>query len=536
MRPGFAIGLACSNTHIAPLWTLAGIAQLLLAAPTAAQETTPGGSAAQTSAAQASAEAPAIAGLTISPEEQEAEVRAHFAPAIHRPGGLTSEQAARAAAVQSPRAKAAQTKVDSAEAQVDSVVWQYLPRLTLSASYTHLSPQPSVQGGTPFNLVVSEQAGPITDVSQLQAFDGTLAFVPIRNQYALNAGLVVPVSDYLLNLSKASKGAKQGRRAAELNEQAERVSSAANARLAYYTWASAKLQAREATTAVERAQKQKETLEAQFAAGRAARADVLRADAYLAGTELDLKRAYTAEAIAREQLNVLMNGGAKSQPEWEIGEDLLADEPADDLGNKSIEDLQREGIQSRLELQSLRTSSEALRLKAGVERSNTYPHLDAVANATYANPNQRIVPPTEGWYGTWDVGLRLSWTLNSLGIQAAQAKQSEASAREMLAQAEGVEDALRAEVLGAYRTHQEALLARSSAQRGLTAAEAAHRDRKILFDNGRATSLDLLESETTLVDARLSLVRTYLAARQARVRLEHAIGRDIPGTLAGTTP
>jgi len=497
------------------------------AAPAAPPATAPAAAPAAGPSAPAAA-APTPAAAPAAPAAASGDtVRQHFAPLINQPGGLTSKQAAVAAAKQSPSAKAAQTKVDSAQAQIDAVTWRYLPTLTLSASYTHLSPQPSTDQALPFNLVVSDQPGPVTDLNSLQAFDSTLAFVQQLDQFSLNAGLNVPISDYLLNLSKASRGAKTARRSAELNEKAERVNSAANARLAYYDWASAKLQAAEAGKSVERAQKQKETLEAQLATGRAARADVLRADAFLANAELDQKRAESAEVIARERLNVLMTGGEKIQPTWNIGEDLLLEESVDSVGTQTIEELQREALGTRLELQSMRATAAALMERAGVERSNVYPRLDAFANATYANPNQRIVPQIAEWAGSWDVGARLSWTLNNIGTQGNQAKQSEASAREFLAQAEGMEQALRGEVLGAYHLYREASLATTTARRGVVAAEVAYRDRVILFENGRATSLDLLEAESALVEARVALVRTYVLVRSSRVRLEHAVGRDI---------
>jgi outer membrane protein TolC len=510
------------------LWAAPLLAQAPAAAPATAPPPASVADPAVAPAAVAATAPPSERAQVAGSETGKDEVRAHFAPLINRPGGLTSKQAAAAAAKQSPTAKAAQSKIDSAQAQIDAVTWRYLPTLSVSASYTHLSPQPQAASNTqPFNIVVSDQPGQVTDLANLFAFDGTSAFVQQVNQFSLNAGLTVPLSDYLLNMSKATRGAKTGKRAAELNEKAERVNSAGNARLAYYDWSSAKLTAEETGKSVERAHKQKETLEAQLATGRAARADVLRADAFLANTELDQKRAESAEVIARERLNVLMTGGERSQPTWEIGEDLLTEEDVDSTFPQSIEDLQREALATRLELKSMRSTAAALMERAGVERSNVYPRLDAFANATYANPNPRIIPQVAEWAGSWDVGARLSWTLNSIGTQGNQAKQSEANAREFLAQAEGMEQSLRGEVLSAYHLYREATLATGTARRGVAAAEVAYRDRVILFENGRATSLDLLEAESALVDSRVALVRTYVLVRSSRVRLEHALGRDI---------
>jgi outer membrane protein len=135
--------------------------------------------------------------------------------------------------------------------------------------------------------------------------------------------------------------------------------------------------------------------------------------------------------------------------------------------------------------------------------------------------------------GSWDLGLRLSWTPNSLGTDYAKAAQSQAEAEQVAAQISEIEFTLRSEVLQEYRTLQEATLATNAAQRGFEASEAAYNDRIILFENGRATSLDLLEAENALVRARLDLVAAYLSARISRVRLDHAVGRDIASTLQG---
>src|SRR5690606_23728247 len=157
----------------------------------------------------------------------------------------------------------------------------------------------------------SAPPGPITVPGDpLFAIDSSaFAFDSPPNLWYLNAGLIVPISDYLLNMSQALTGAKSAKKAAKLQEQAARVNAAANARLAYYDWVRARMRMVEAQKAIERSQAQLQTLKDLAAAGRAARADVLRQDAQLAQTELGFRQVSTQEAVAREQLNVLMSGG-----------------------------------------------------------------------------------------------------------------------------------------------------------------------------------------------------------------------------------
>ena len=92
---------------------------------------------------------------------------------------------------------------------VTKTIYNYAPRLTLQASYTRQStPSNNATFGTGALVVTEEPPGPIADDAQLFALDSSaFNFNPIPNQYRLSAGLVVPISDYLLNMSQALSGA-----------------------------------------------------------------------------------------------------------------------------------------------------------------------------------------------------------------------------------------------------------------------------------------------------------------------------------------
>jgi outer membrane protein TolC len=262
-------------------------------------------------------------------------------------------------------------------------------------------------------------------------------------------------------------------------------------------------------------------------AGRVSRADVLRQDAFLARTELDLRRARVQADVSQQQLHQLMTGGEGKLPAWKIGEDVLSERPGDNVSGEPIEALQNEAIKNRLEIQALENTVYALKQKSAVERSQGYPRLEGFGNLTYANPNQFYIPPAPDWNGSWDVGIRLTWTLNDLGSASAVARTTDSDAAQIRIQRQQLADQLRTEVLTSASTMEEASLARESAHRGLEAAQASYDDRVQLFQHGRATSLDLLESESALLRARLDLIQSYLALRMARVRFDHAVGRDV---------
>lgn len=447
---------------------------------------------------------------------------------VGQAGGLTSDQAARQAAAYSQEAKVAEADHQSARAQQSRTIFNYAPRLTLTASYTRQSipEQTNIFGGT--SLVGTTATGsPLAD-DELFAIDGaSFNFNPIENQYYLNAGLVVPISDYLLNMTQSLEGVRAAKKTAKLNEKAARVSAAANARLAYYDWVRAKLAQGEADKSLHRAREQHKLLQDLHSAGRVARADVLRQDAFVANSELNVRRAATQETVARQNLHMMMNGGKGNAPSWRIGEDILREQLGDAVKAEDLERYHREALQNRLEIQALDTTVYALGKQKSVEKTRAFPRVEGFGNVTYANPNPRFFPQEDEWNTSWDVGIRAVWTVNDIGSASADANVTNAEVARVKAQRQQVQDALRTEVLSAHQGMQEAGLARESAERGVAAAEAAHDDRKMLFEGGRATAFDVLDAETTLVTARLNLVQAYVALRMARVRFDHALGRDV---------
>src|SRR5690606_8742930 len=151
----------------------------------------------------------------------------------------------------------------------------------------------------------------------------------------------------------AFAGVNAAKRTAELNQKAARLNAAANARLTYYEWVRAVLEAAEAERTIQRAEAQLADLKRLQGAGRVSRADVLRQDAFLARTELDLRRARVQADLSQQRLHQFMSGGEGKLPAWKIGEDVLTERPGDDVSGQSIEELQNEAIKNRLEIQAL---------------------------------------------------------------------------------------------------------------------------------------------------------------------------------------
>jgi hypothetical protein len=173
-------------------------------------------------------------------------------------GGLTADEAAREAASYSQEARAAQEDIKVARAEESRTLFNYAPRVTLTASYTRQSvpDQQSAFGDT--NLVGTTGTGVLAPTDPLFAIDSSaFSFNPIANQWYLNAGVIVPISDYLLNMSQAFAGADAAKKSAKTSEKAARVNASANARLTYYDWVRTRLKKVEARQSIARAEAQK---------------------------------------------------------------------------------------------------------------------------------------------------------------------------------------------------------------------------------------------------------------------------------------
>jgi len=399
----------------------------------------------------------------------------------------------------SPAARGRAADALAAEAQRDRADVAYYPRLLATARYTRLSPIDAPEIGPPgagFSLPV------------------------ILDQYLVQAGVTVPLSDYLSRLPRTRGAAERSRAAAELGKTAAEQGAALGARLGYYGWARARLSEEVTRMSVEQTRRHLELARASHETGRAPRVEVLRAEALVAMAELTNERARNAAALAEARLRTVMHD--ESTAPLEIGEGLLS--PLADPPPPPVDVLVARALGHRPELRALSESTRALGEEERATRAGSMPRLDAFGNAYLANPSQRVIPQEEKWRVTWDVGVQLSWSPNDLGTVGATVRGIDARARKLEAERAEVVDAIRDEIAAARVAALESRSARETAERGLAAAEEAYRVRNELFELGRGTGTDVVDAEGDVLRARLELIQTSVDARVARARLGHAVG------------
>jgi outer membrane protein TolC len=336
--------------------------------------------------------------------------------------------------------------------------------------------------------------------------------------------LNVPLSDYLLRIPQGYAAATKNEKAAKLSESASRLKAASDARVVYYTWVRAKLQEIVADQAYAQAKAHLIDARHGFDAGTLSKADVLRFESQAASSLLLVERAKSLAEVTETQIRVAMHD--PSPGAYEVGETVVGEQPTV-AGTENLAALWSEASAARLETKALQQTSDSLREQAKVARAGNLPRLDAFGDAIYANPNQRIFPLENAFRATWDVGVQLTYSPNDIALSGATGKNLDARASSLVSQREALEDGIRIEVTQSRNAFREAEATIESTAQGLAAAEEGYRVRRSLFRNGRATAVELTDAETDLTRSRLEAINARIDARIAKVRLEHAVGRDV---------
>ncbi len=431
---------------------------------------------------------------------------------VGRAGGLTADEAAKRAVSSSTAERAQQAEVDAQQSEVDRAKVGYFPRVSLLARYTRLSPfsPPAFPAGTPLAAI------PVSEI-----------FPVIVDQYLLQAGVVVPLSDYVFRIRQTHAATLDSKEAALLTDEAVRRAVGTNAKIAYYAWAAATMQQAVTEQSVEQAERHLELAEAGKETGKVPNVEVLRAESLVSSSRLVDERAKNATLLAEAELRTLLHDPPGSK--YEIGEDLLAPIDRDEAGDP--EALYAEAVRNRPDMQAFVRSQSSLRNQEAATDASGAPRLDGFGNAYLANPNPRVLPPQEEWRATWDLGVQLTWSPNDFGTSGATSRGLNARRRKIEAERAALADSIRDDIAGAVLAWKESRAAAVTAQRGLDSAEESYRVRRDLFELGRGTNVELIDAESDVLRARLEMIRARVDAKIARVRLDHAVGRDaLPGS------
>jgi outer membrane protein TolC len=351
----------------------------------------------------------------------------------------------------------------------------------------------------------------------------TIAFPAPVNSFSFTAGLIVPVSDYVLRTSQTYASASHSEKSKRLELAATALQAGADGRAAFYNWLRAKGQVIVAADAVSQVKAHLEEANRTLRAGLISPADVVRLEAQVAAAEQGVAEVEAFAAVTEQQLRTAIHQ-PEGQPLVNGANVLEAPPPAEP---PALEVLVQQAMNRRLEIRALDETEYAFKDTESAQKAGYLPRVDAFADAIYANPNPRIFPAEEKFDLTWDLGLRATFVLNDVGTAAAQAAETRARVASVAEQRGVLRDGLRLEVASAYYELKRVVSSIAAAERQIASATESSRVRNELFKNGKATGVELIDAETELTRSRLNLLDIRFGVLVAEARLAHATGADV---------
>lgn len=400
-----------------------------------------------------------------------------------------------------------QSKMETAGAKLSEANSQLLPQLKFQAGYTRLSSVP------PFQVQIPFMPNPIK-ISDV-----------ILDNYNLRISLQQPVFTGF-RLSSLRSAASLQNQAAEtdyskdINEAAFRIQSA------FWQFYKAQQLLSVLNENLIQNQKHLEDTRNNLQNGLVTQNDVLKLEVLYSNTKLQQIEAQNNLDVAKVAFNQALGLPLDAQTDIDV-KDIKTDLASEKQGAYKFEDIIKEAKQNRGELKSLQYRFQASREAAAAARSGWFPSIYLNANYYYNNPNARYQPPVKQFKDSWDLGVSLSWDIWNWGYTSAQVTQAEQNAIQSETSLSQANEAVELEVYSNYLTYQCSMEKVTVSSQSIDQAKENYRIINDKYNVQLATSTDLIDAETAVLQAQTNYNNALVDYELAKARLEKSIGRRI---------
>ncbi|MGE5679865.1 MAG: TolC family protein [Bacillota bacterium] len=400
-----------------------------------------------------------------------------------------------------------QSKMETAGAKLSEANSQLLPQLKFQAGYTRLSSVP------PFQVQIPFMPNPIK-ISDV-----------ILDNYNLRVSLQQPVFTGF-RLSSLRSAASLQNQAAEtdyskdINEAAFRIQSA------FWQFYKAQQLLSVLNENLIQNQKHLEDTRNNLQNGLVTQNDVLKLEVLYSNTKLQQIEAQNNLDVAKVAFNQALGLPLDAQTDIDV-KDIKTDLASEKQGAYKFEDIIKEAKQNRGELKSLQYRLQASREAAAAARSGWFPSIYLNANYYYNNPNARYQPPVKQFKDSWDLGVSLSWDIWNWGYTSAQVTQAEQNAIQSETSLSQANEAVELEVYSNYLTYQRSMEKVTVSSQSIDQAKENYRIINDKYNVQLATSTDLIDAETAVLQAQTNYNNALVDYELAKARLEKSIGRRI---------
>jgi outer membrane protein len=419
------------------------------------------------------------------------------ATASAEPRKLTLASAIDLTMQKSPDLASAQADVDAAKARVEQPSRKRLPSLNVNV-FGYLYTEPYVLAfGNLGNFTLHKQETSITNVQLVQPLTG------------------------LAYLSELVGAADHAAAAAVADYDRARLDAA-------YGTASAYLKLLEARAAADVAHRSVADIAAELDQAQKLRAadtltnvDVLRLQSAKAAADQNAVQADTR--VAQASAGLVVQIGLHDGELVDISDDLPVTPPAMAM---SIDQAIDRGIQVRPELRSAREKEASANHVVTSKKEEYLPNISANATWVHTTGLEPFSPANEEY-----VGLALQWKVWDWGSIWGEVKEAQANQTRAQLAVGSLADHVRLDVRQRWLDAKAGFDNLANAQIQLQASEEAYRLQHVKFENGAATTTDVLDAETDVARARLRSALARYDYYLGLVALARSVG-DVPNVAA----
>jgi len=409
---------------------------------------------------------------------------------------LTLEKSLEIGLESSKEIKISESAVSSAEAKLTEMNSNLYPQLSVGFNYNHLSEVP-IQFSSP-----------------LFAAGGS----PIDALYA-NASIEQPLFTgfKLLSLKNAAeygKGAKLLQNSQIINEKA----------LAIHVsfWNLYKMDKvvevlKESIAGLEKHLKDTDLF---FQNGLLTKNDLLKLKVRVSETRTKLIEAKNAFDVARAVYNKNLGYSLNQKTE------ILVENFQDNLTTYNYAQILEEAFNTRSELASIKFQSMAAEEKITASKSTWFPQIAAFGSFNYLKVDGTQLVKSD-WTNFWMVGVNVKWNIWDWWKTSSMAEQAEQQFNQVQLSSQILKENIEIEV---YRNYLQMQSEASKVEVSKLRVESAEENYRIIndkYETQLATSTDLVDADSELLDAKTKLLTSYINYKIANAYLDKSIGRKI---------
>ncbi|MCJ7833257.1 MAG: TolC family protein [Deltaproteobacteria bacterium] len=245
--------------------------------------------------------------------------------------------------------------------------------------------------------------------------------------------------------------------------------------------------------------------------------DLLKSEVQLADAKQNLIRAENGILLARANFNTLLRISLERETEVQ---DILTFQPFPN----SLETCQAEALQKRPEIKEIETQIEMARKNIQLAQSEYYPQV--VLQGRYIK--QGDTPSVSGSpyvkSDNWDVAAAMKWNFWDWGRTRYLVQEKTLQGEQVKETFTQVKDLIRLEVKEAFLSLREAEKNIALAEKTIQQAEENFRISQVRYREQATTSLEVLDAQTLLAQAKNNLYQALYAYNLAQSRLQRAMG------------